>query len=100
MFLLTSMDEIGEEKVRSRVQVGTDEFIGICTKAFWPVLHSLDVLDKEVIGYEKDDNIQGVQEKIVFFTIHCKPSLAYIALRDLQRNVSVQSLLLARNFFQ
>ena len=39
--------------------------------------------------------------KIVFFTIHCNPSLAYIAVRDLQssrRNASVQSLLLAGNF--
>ena len=35
-----------------------------------------------------------------FFTIHCNPSFAYIALRDLQssqRNASVQSLLLAGN---
>ena len=45
--------------------------------------------------------LQGVQEKLCFFTIHCNPSLAYIALRDLQssrRNASVQSLLLAGNF--
>ena len=45
--------------------------------------------------------IQGVQEKLCFFTIHCNPSLAYIAVRDLQssqRNASVQSLLLAGNF--
>ena len=37
----------------------------------------------------------------VFFTIHCIPSLAYIAVKDLQssqRNESVQSLLLAGNF--
>ena len=36
-----------------------------------------------------------------FFTIHCNPSLANIAVRDLQssqRNASVQSLLLAGNF--
>ena len=36
-----------------------------------------------------------------FITIHCKPSLAYIAVRDLQssqRNTSVKSLLLARHF--
>ena len=43
--------------------------------------------------------VQGVQEKLCFFgTIHCNPSLAYIAVRDLQssqRNASVQSLLLA-----
>ena len=47
-------------------------------------------------------NIQGVQEKLCFFTIHCNPSLAYIAVRDLQssqRNASVQSLLLADIFF-
>ena len=46
-------------------------------------------------------NIQGVQEKLCFFTIHCSPSLDYIAVRDLQssqRNASVQSLLLAGNF--
>ena len=44
----------------------------------------------------------GVSGKIVFFlTIHCNPSLAYLAVRDLQssqRNVSKQSLLLAGNF--
>ena len=37
-----------------------------------------------------------------FFTIHCYPFLAYIAVKDLQssqRNASVQSLLLAGNFF-
>ena len=42
--------------------------------------------------------IQGVQEKVCVFTIHCNPSLAYIAEGDLQssqRNASVQSLLLA-----
>ena len=40
--------------------------------------------------------ILGVQEKLCFFTIQCNPSLAYIAVRDLQssqRNASVQSLL-------
>ena len=45
--------------------------------------------------------IQDVQEKMCFFTIHCNPSLAYIAVKDLQisqRNASVQSLLLAGNF--
>ena len=34
--------------------------------------------------------LQGVQEKLCFFTIHCNHSLAYIAVRDLQssqRNV-------------
>ena len=41
------------------------------------------------------------RKNCVFFTIHCNPSLAYIAVRDLrssQRNASVQSLLLAGNF--
>ena len=45
--------------------------------------------------------MQGVQEKLCFSTIHCNPSLAYIAVRDLQssqRNASVQSLLLAGDF--
>ena len=45
--------------------------------------------------------LQGVQETLCFFTIHCNPSLAYIAVRDLQssqRNASVQSLPLAGNF--
>ena len=45
--------------------------------------------------------IQGVQEKLCFFTIHCNPSLAYSGVRDLQSsqlNASVQSLLLAGNF--
>ena len=42
------------------------------------------------------------RENCVFFTIHCNPSLAYIAVGDLQssqRNASVQSLLLAGNFY-
>ena len=46
------------------------------------------------------EKVQGVQEKLFFLTIHCNPSLAYIAVRDLQssqRNVSVKSLLLAGN---
>ena len=44
--------------------------------------------------------VLGIQEKICFLTIHCNPSLAYIAVRDLQssqRNTSVQSLRLAGN---
>ena len=43
----------------------------------------------------------GCSWKIVFFSIHCNPSLAFIAVRDLQssqHNASVQSLLLAGNF--
>ena len=42
-----------------------------------------------------------LRKNCVFFTIHCNPSLAYKALRDLQssqRKVSVQSLILAGNF--
>ena len=45
--------------------------------------------------------VQGVQEKMCFFTIHCNLSLAYIAVRDFQSsqlNASVQSLLLAGKF--
>ena len=41
------------------------------------------------------------RKNCVFFTIHCNPSLAYIAVRDLQstqRNAGVQSLLLAGIF--
>ena len=48
-----------------------------------------------------DKKIQGFQEKLCFFTIHCNASRAYIGVRDLQssqRNASVQSLLLAGNF--
>ena len=41
--------------------------------------------------------VQSVQEKFVFFTIHCKPSLAYIAV-SFKCNAKVQSLLLAANF--
>ena len=45
--------------------------------------------------------IQGVQEKLCFFTIHCNHSFAYIGVRDLQssqHNASVKSLLLAGIF--
>ena len=41
--------------------------------------------------------VQGVHEKLCFFTIYCNASLAYIAVRPLQssqRNASVKSLLL------
>ena len=47
-------------------------------------------------------NNKVLRKYCVFFTIHCDPSLAYIAVRDLQsfqRNSSVQSLLLAGIFF-
>ena len=45
--------------------------------------------------------VHGDQEKLCFFTINCNPSLAYIAVRDLQnsqRNANVHSLLLAGIF--
>ena len=51
----------------------------------------------------RDSQIQGVQEKFSFFTIHWNPSLAYITVRYLQssqRNASEQSLLLAGIFEQ
>ena len=41
------------------------------------------------------------RKNCVFFQNHCNPSLAYIAVKDLQssqRNASVQSILLAGNF--
>ena len=44
----------------------------------------------------------GCSGKIVFFTIHCNPTLAFIAVRVRQsshRNASVESLLLAGYFF-
>ena len=69
------------------------------------LLEGLDRLETNKIIYTKVltsvKQVQGVQEKLCFFTIHCNPSLAYIAVRDLQRsqrNASVQSLLLAGNF--
>ena len=55
-----------------------------------------------VMNYEKMHmDIQDVRDKLCSFIINCKPSLAYIAVRDLQssqRNVSEQSLLLDGNF--
>ena len=57
--------------------------------------------DIENILFETDIRYHWVQEKLCFFTLHCNPSLAYIAVRDLQSsqcNASVQSLLLAGNF--
>ena len=59
----------------------------------------LKFMSKFSIQFE--NYIQGVQEKLCFSTIHCNPSLAYIAVRDLQssrRNASEQLLLLAGNF--
>ena len=45
--------------------------------------------------------VQGVQEKLYFFTINCNPSLAYIAVRYLQSSQCecIQSLLIAGIFF-
>ena len=34
-------------------------------------------------GLSMQANVQCVQEKLCFFTIHCNPSLAFIAVRDL-----------------
>ena len=34
--------------------------------------------------------IYSVQEKLCFFTIHCNPYLAYIAVRDLQSKLFTQ----------
>ena len=66
----------------------------------WVLSHKELFRSKQV--YESV-RVQGVQEKLwVFFTIHCNPSLTYIVVRDLQssqHNASVQSLLLAGNFF-
>ena len=61
------------------------------------------VKDVSVLPRENRNKRTRCSGKIVFFfPIHCNPSLAYIAARDLQssqRNTSsVQSLLLAGNF--
>ena len=43
--------------------------------------------------------VQGVHEKLSFFTIHCNlANIAVIDLQSSQRNASVHSLLLAGNF--
>ena len=55
----------------------------------------------KTVSLKETIQLQGVQEKLCFFTIHCNLSLSYIAVRNLQssqRNASVQSLLLAGNF--
>ena len=65
-----------------------------------PLLSAFDVstVVDEIRAKIHIPNIYRVFRKnCVFFTIHCNPSLAYIAVRDLQssqRNVSVQSLIL------
>ena len=49
---------------------------------------------------QRPSQVQGVQKILCFFTIYCNLSLAYIAVREFQssqRNVRVQSLLLAGN---
>ena len=71
-------------------------------------MQSISLFDFNPLAYSRSFSpihglcvIQGVQEKLCFFTIHSDPSLAYIAVGDLQssqRNASVQSLLLAVNF--
>ena len=48
------------------------------------LLEGLDRLETNKIIYTKVltsvKQVQGVQEKLCFFKIHCKPSLAYIAV--------------------
>ena len=54
-----------------------------------------DFLQANQILLDDDYELQSVPEKLGFFTIHCYPSLAYMAVRGLQssqRNASVQSL--------
>ena len=64
------------------------------------IIKCIRLVEAAVIKVTKQ--IQSFQEKLCFFfTIHCNPSLAYIAVRDLQssqRNASVRSLLLAGHF--
>ena len=64
---------------------------------------SLDFYKKETYIKQSASVMQttGCSGKIVFFTIHFNPFLAYIAVRDLQssqRNASVKSLLFASIF--
>ena len=69
-------------------------YMSVCPKSIW-FLYSMNgcFFKLPFIG-----KLQGVLEKLCFFTIHSNPFLAYIAVRALQssqRNASVQSLLLA-----
>ena len=63
----------------------------------------IEINDKNIIVpyRHKEIRYKVFKKNCVFFTTHCNPSLADIAVRDLQssqRNPSVQSLLLAGNF--
>ena len=50
-----------------------------------PLIYCLQPFNTYHSSYERGgEDIQGVQGKLCFFTIHCKPSLAYTAVRDLQ----------------
>ena len=70
--------------------------MGVRKEVTLPIISNMARMIPFIQDFQK---AQGVQE--FFFTIHRNPSLAYIAVRDLQssqRNASVQSLLLAGNF--
>ena len=59
-----------------------------------PLPHPL----KKIVSFVSDVFYRVFRKNCVFCTIHCNPSLAYIAERDFQssqRNASEQSLLLA-----
>ena len=47
--VFTSIDEIGEEKLSSKVQLATEPLIGISRNAFRPVLHSFAVLNNSQV---------------------------------------------------
>ena len=82
------------QRCRSQNLIYLTEFCK-CRRNATLLLTSL-LLKKMIIIWFKF--IQGVQERLCFFTFHCNPSLAYIAVKDLQssqRNANVQSLLLA-----
>ena len=62
-------------------------------KTIGPNMHCLRLWEARSFLY-----LQGVQERLYFFTIHCNPFLSVRDLHSSQRNASVQSLLLAGNF--
>ena len=53
-----------------------------------PMFARLNVRIGQTHGAEQ--NIQGVQEKLCLFTIHCNPSLAHIAVRDFQSSSAMR----------
>ena len=64
-------------------------FFGICDPDFWIRSSSFDCGSAYLkhsfhVIHSHSLVLQGVQEKLCFFTIHCNPSPAYIAVRDLQ----------------